>query len=82
MWLARDKDNNLYLFPYGKPRKGVKTGIFYTNVNRELAKRLKKLADENYSACHLCVRIFETDDRYKYITWENSPVEFISTYKL
>ena len=80
MWLARDENDNLYLFPYRKPHKDVKTGMFYTSINREIAKRLKKLADESFSACHLCVRIFETDDRYKDITWENSPVEL--TYKL
>ena len=80
MWLARDENNNLYLFPYGKPHKGVRTGIFYTNINPEILKSIKKLEDENYSICSLSVRIFETDDRYKDITWENSPIEL--TYKL
>lgn len=80
MWLARDKNDHLYLFPYSKPHKGVKTGMFYTDINPKILVNLKKLADESYSACHLCVRIFETDDKYKDITWENSPVEL--TYKI
>ena len=81
MWLARNKDNILYLFPYGKPHKGVKTGIFYNVIDPiTIQKELYKLANESCSACHLCIRIFETDDRYKDITWENSPVEL--TYKL
>lgn len=81
MWLARDKNNNLYLYLYGKPHKGEKTGMFYTTVDPTTAVEvLHKLANESCSACHLCVHIFETDDRYKDITWENSPVEL--TYKL
>lgn len=80
MWLARDKDNNLYLYPYGKPHKGEKTGIFYTVVNPKIQEKLKKLADESCSGCNLSIRIFETDDKYKDITWENSPVE-LTYYK-
>lgn len=80
MWLARDENSHLYLFPYGKPHKGIKTGIFYVDINPKILEYIEKLVDESYSACHLCIRIFETDDRYKDITWENSPVEL--TYKL
>ncbi len=80
MWLARDKDNNLYLYIYSKPFKGINSGIFYPNINIKKAKQLKNLADQSMNECNCVIRIFETDDTYKNITWENSPVEL--TYKL
>ena len=80
MWLARDKDNILWLYIYSKPFKGIKSGIFYPNINIKKAKQLKNLADQSMNECNCVIRIFETDDKYKDITWENSPVEL--TYKL
>ena len=67
MWLARDKvDNRLYLYVYDEPKKAEKSGMF---INQSDIMTVP-------SAIH----IKETDDRYKNITWENSPIEL--NYKL
>lgn len=66
MWLARDEDDELWLYLYDEPTKLENCGLFRNNT----------IGYINQAAIH----IEETDDKYKDITWENSPVEL--TYKL
>lgn len=64
MWLARDKDNN-QLWLY---------------IYNEPTKLEKTGMFKNNDTIRCAINIQEVDDRYKDITWENSPVEL--TYKL
>ena len=81
MWLARDRDNTLWFYPYGnKPTRLQNSGHFNPNINIDELASLSKISSEKMNPFFRCIRIFETDDRYKDITWENSPVEL--NYKL
>lgn len=76
MWLARDKDNTLWFYPYGnKPTRLQNSGCFNPNINIKELVNLHKISYEKMNPFFRCVRIFETDDSYKDVTWENSPVE-------
>ena len=70
MWLARDKDGQLYLYLYDEPKRLEKTGMF------------KNQSDFLAFNSPTAIRLEEKDDTYKDITWENSPIELISLNKI